>query len=210
MNFNAGNMSAKKWCVVFISLCVFTAVTMASFNILFDPNGYFSKKWDKIYGSEINSRYIKLNYIKGNPSLYSGFILGGSRTARLDPNIPTSLSGIRFYNMSYLIGFIEDSEGTVNFLLNNTNVKHIVVSLHGEEVYSGSSYFNLYEFDGKYSTKLKEIKEALFFPVTEFVGDIVFRREPRIMNFNPNDGSWDGEKSLNYIDTFCIPEFIKT
>jgi hypothetical protein len=126
---------AKTWCLLFGGICILAMVFIIAVNYFLDTYGYFSSL---PYGQSGSHRAAvikaKMRYIRENPNMYTGFIVGGSRTGALDPLLVSEYTGLPFYNLCFPQGYQEMYEDIINFLVENTPVKQIILQLSGQEI----------------------------------------------------------------------------
>ncbi|MDR1956971.1 MAG: hypothetical protein LBQ30_08970 [Treponema sp.] len=181
-------MTAKEWCVVFCGVCLVGVTAIMAINRLSDPYGYFTEQPYGQSGFEgISVRNAKLRYIKENPHRYNGFIIGGSRTGTIDPDLTSRFTGLSFYNLCVPHGYQEDYEMIIDFLIKHTQVQHIILQLNGQEIQSvKSNYKNIYTLDSKLSSKIGELKNILLADCSPILLNILLRRQSFIPQVHEN------------------------
>jgi hypothetical protein len=128
-------MRAKTWCMLFGSICVLAVAFIIAVNYFLDAYGYFSALHYGQSGYQTAAVLkAKIRHIRENPDLYTGFIVGGSRTGVLDPALASEYTGLPFYNLCFPHGDQALYEDVINFLVENTPVKHIILQLTGLEI----------------------------------------------------------------------------
>ena len=222
-------IAIQKWCLLFGFVCVFAIAGIVAVNYLLNRDGYFSKSdygQANDFNAHLVTRNAKISYIKKNPDLFTGFIIGGSRAMILDPEIISRYTGLAFYNMGFSLGFQEDYERTINFLIENTQAKHIILQLHGEEETflknspeRWAELKNLYVFDSRPMSKLMELKTVLLrniatSSVISYLINIIFGKSPAVFRFNENgyvsNSQMDDPDYFRTVDEKIIPVFKST
>jgi hypothetical protein len=163
----------------------------------------------------LSVRNAKIRYIKENPDLYTGFIVGGSRTGVLDPKKISEFTGLSFYNMSVPKGYMEDYEKIVDFLLKNTNVKKIILQLNGQEIQGvKSEYQQLYVLDSKLSSKINELKTFLLSDCTTNLKNFILSKSFADAKIKQNgmfeyieNQNFAERENLEFVDKKIIPIF---
>jgi hypothetical protein len=157
------NITFRTWSILVWSGCIATLFFIIFVNYILDTSGYFLKThYGRAADNALSVRDAKITYIKNNPELYTGFIIGGSRTGVLDPAIAGKYTGLSFYNFSFLGSSFEEYEYLTDLLLQKTKVKNIILQLSSVEVLNIKlNYMNIYAINSKFSSKLSEIKNIL-------------------------------------------------
>jgi hypothetical protein len=207
---------AKTWCLLFGSICVLAIVFIIAVNYFFlDAYGYFS---DLPYGQSGNSRAAAINakirYIRKNPDLYTGFIVGGSRTGVLDPALVSKYTGLSFYNLCFSEGDEGIYEDVINFLVENTQVKQIILQLNGQEISQSTISPKYYALDLSMLSLVSELKMNLLSDCTRNLLNFVLRRQVFVPTIQKN-GMLDAiEKyspeervSLGFVEKNVLPYF---
>jgi hypothetical protein len=126
---------AKTWCLLFGGICILAVMFIIAVNYFLDTYGYFSSlPYGQSGFHRIAVMNAKIRYIRKNPDIYTGFIVGGSRAGVLDPALASEYTGLPFYNLCITQGYQEMYEDVINFLVENTPVKQIILQLNGQEI----------------------------------------------------------------------------
>jgi hypothetical protein len=155
-------ITVRKWCFLLGVVCVAVIAGIMLINFFMDSSGYFSKLqygqsgFDQI--SVINAKY---RYITENPDLYTGFIVGGSRTGAIDPAVVSNYTGLSFFNFSFPYGNYPEYERIVNFIIDTTSVKHIILQMNGGEVALAEEIQNVFGHKLETLLKLEELSKEL-------------------------------------------------
>ncbi len=131
MSSYGGFMSAKKWMIMFLSVIVFVFVLWAGLNVLVDPFGVFGDvlfKWDS-YTQTLNPAIAKIEYISDHFDDYDSYIVGSSSAASYTPDTLNGHFDSKFYNMFHYGADTELDKQIVSYLIDNDNVKNIVLVL---------------------------------------------------------------------------------
>lgn len=133
-------MSAKKWIWVFVRTAAAVALLFAFFNAMVDPFGIFGDRilnwWS--YDMTQNPRTAKIGWLDINHSDYDSYVIGCSKTGAFSTELLNEYYDAKFYNMLMYGGDLYDSEMTVKYLLENYEVKNIIVNTGLSELL----YFN--------------------------------------------------------------------
>jgi hypothetical protein len=193
------NLNSKKWSLLFCLFCFLILLFIVFINYTFDNTGYFSKlHYGQSAANALSVRSAKITYIKNHPELYTGFIIGGSRTGVLDPAVAEKYTGLSFYNFSFLGSSFEEYEYLTDFLLQKTKVKIIILQLAGIEVLNAkSNYLNIYAINQKISTKLNEVEKLLLTDCKPKIKG--FFKKDSITKVQPNG-------MIEYIDKYSLEE----
>lgn len=131
-------MNLKKYILIFaVSLSV-TAIALAGFNIAVDPFGVFGDKLMNWYAYDMtqNPRVAKIAYIDANHDKYDSYIIGSSKTSSYSVDkLNEYYGGASFYNMIMYGGDLYDAQKTAEYLINNYEVKNIILNIGIEEMY---------------------------------------------------------------------------
>jgi hypothetical protein len=157
-------------------------------NYVLDPYGYFLNTQYGQSGFEgVSVRNAKIRYIKENLDVYTGFIIGGSRTGALDPMLVSENTGLSFYNFCFPFGYQEDYEMLVDFIIAHTPARHIILQLNGQEMQNTKREFeHLYALDSKISSKIDELKTILLYDCTVNLFNFVLKRSAYIPRVKSN------------------------
>jgi peptidoglycan/xylan/chitin deacetylase (PgdA/CDA1 family) len=129
-------LSFKKWIAVFAVTIVVLGALICGFNVLVDPFGIFGDvlfDWYS-YNMTQNPRAAKIAYLDKNYSKYDSYIIGCSKTGSYSTEaLNRYYDGASFYNMLMYGGDMYDIELTAKYILENYDVKNIVVNMGLEE-----------------------------------------------------------------------------
>jgi hypothetical protein len=213
-------ITAKTWCAFFGAACLLAMAIIIGTNYILDPHGYFlNTPYGQDGFEQISVRNAKIRYIKENPDVYTGFILGGSRTGALDPALASEHTGLSFYNFCFPYGYQEDYEMLVDFIIAHTSARHIILHLNGQEIQGEESGENkriehLYALDSKASSKIAELKTILLYDCARTLFNFVLRRPvyiPRVQSngmieyighYSPAEAA-----SLGFVERAITPVF---
>lgn len=129
-------MNLKKWIVILLVTSLITLSVIAAFNYVVDPFGVFGDKYFKMYGYDMtkNPRIAKIGYLDNYNGEYNSYIIGGSKCSSINPKVLNEYYGgdTSFYSMLMYGGDFYDYEQTLYYLVENYDVKNIVVhkSMH--------------------------------------------------------------------------------
>jgi len=129
-------MKSSKWIIVLIISSIFILLMVATFNYLVDPFGVFGDvfiNWHS-YNLTNNPRIAKIGYLDNNYEKYNGFVIGGSKSSSINPVILNEYYDSSFYNMFMYGGDFFDYEKTLNYIVENYNVDHIIIHMSMHEL----------------------------------------------------------------------------
>lgn len=132
-------MTAKKWLVCFVGTALLLAVLLGAFNMLTDPFGVFGDplmNWYS-YNETNNPRAAKTVYLENHFDAYDSYILGCSSTSSFPVEALNEAYDASFYNMIVYGADMLDTEQSVRWLLDNDDVKHILLNVY---IDNGLSY----------------------------------------------------------------------
>lgn len=130
-------MSIKKW---FLSVTLFAltcSLLLMLFNVAVDPFGVFGDKLlnDYAYNMNNNPRVAKIAYLDQHHERYNAYIIGGSKSSALSPiQLNQYHEGLSFYNMIMYGGDFYDYEKTIQYLVDNYNVEHVILHMSMQEM----------------------------------------------------------------------------
>ncbi len=131
-------MKLKNYIIIFVLAAAVTSAVIAGFNIAVDPFGVFGDKiFDRYaYNMTQNPRIAKIKYIEKNHDKYDSYIIGSSKTSSYSvEKLNEYYGGASFYNMIMYGGDLYDAEKTAEYLINNYEVKNIILNIGIEEMY---------------------------------------------------------------------------
>ncbi len=129
-------ISFKKWIAVFIVTVVVIGALICGLNALVDPFGIFGDVAFNWYAYDMtqNPRAAKIAYLDKNYEKYDSYIIGCSKTGSYSTEaLNKYYGGASFYNMLMYGGDMYDIELTAKYILENYNVKNIVINMGLEE-----------------------------------------------------------------------------
>ncbi len=124
-------MNGRKWIILFLSALMLTFALWGGINILADPFGVFGDpilSWDS-YSQTLNPRIGKIQYLSRNFDEYDSYIVGSSSAASYLPNTMERYEDGSYYNLFHYGADIAYDESLIRWLLQNDDVKHIVLVL---------------------------------------------------------------------------------
>ncbi|SER70836.1 Polysaccharide deacetylase [Gracilibacillus ureilyticus] len=153
-------MKLKKWLGAFIGGLVIAGILLGGFNIIVDPFGVFGDKvlkWDS-YNMVNNPRVAKIAYLDEHHEEYDSYIIGGSKSSSISPELLNEYYGdASFYSMMMYGGDFHDYEETLYYLIDNYEVKNIVLHMSMQEI----GHFHEEATDFKQSLHAKVSDEPL-------------------------------------------------
>lgn len=130
-------MITKKWIKIFTISLLITAVFICSFNYIIDPFGVFGDNFLKWYSYDMvnNPRIAKIAYLDKYNENYDSYIIGGSKSSSISPALLNKYYGdANFYSMMMYGGDFYDYEKTMHYLIENYEVKNIVIHMSMHEI----------------------------------------------------------------------------
>lgn len=129
-------MTLKKWIIVLITTTVLMSLLVGLFNTLVDPFGIFGDKimdWPG-YNITNNPRTAKIGYLDEHYEAYDSYIIGCSKTSSISPlTLNDYYDDASFYNLMMYGGDLYDIEMTTKYVVDNYNVKNIIINIGLEE-----------------------------------------------------------------------------
>ncbi len=129
-------ISFKKWIAVFTVTVVVLGALICGFNALVDPFGIFGDVLFDWYAYDMtqNPRAAKIAYLDKNHDKYDSYIIGCSKTGSYSTEaLNRYYGGASFYNMLMYGGDMYDIEMTAKYIIENYDVKNIIVNMGLEE-----------------------------------------------------------------------------
>ncbi len=126
----------RKWIGVFIATIIIVGTLVCGFNLLVDPFGIFGDVMFDWYAYNMtqNPRAAKIAYLDKNYKMYDSYIIGCSKTSSYSTEeLNRYYGGASFYNMLMYGGDMYDIELTTKYVLENYDVKNIVINMGLEE-----------------------------------------------------------------------------
>lgn len=155
-------MKFRKWIIAFIGGLAIAGLLVAGFNIIVDPFGVFGDrvlKWHS-YNMVNNPRVAKIGYLDQYHDRYNSYIIGGSKSSSISPELLNQYygDGASFYSMLMYGGDFHDYEKTLYYIVDHYKPKNIVVHMSLQEI----SHFNEKATDFKQSLHAKVSGASLF------------------------------------------------
>ncbi|MHA7963287.1 polysaccharide deacetylase family protein [Paenibacillus sp. CAU 1782] len=155
-------MTLRKWLTAFVASLVLGAGLVAGFNVIVDPFGVFGDKvlgWHA-YNMNNNPRVAKIGYLDKYHERYNSYIIGGSKSSSISPELLDRYYGddASFYSMLMYGGDFNDYEKTVYYLMDHYKPENIVLHMSLQEI----SHFNEKATDFKQSLHGKVSGEPLW------------------------------------------------
>lgn len=149
--------------MIFAASAAVSAALLAGFNVAADPFGVFGDKIFDWYAYDMtqNPRIAKIAYLDEHHGEYDSYIIGSSKTSSYSVEKLNEYTGARFYNMIMYGGDMYDAQKTAEYVINNYEVKNIILNIGIEEMYSYD-----YEDDdtkGNLHAKVEGESELLFY-----------------------------------------------
>lgn len=130
-------MKFKKWLGAFIGGIVLAGLLLGGFNYVVDPFGVFGDKvlkWHS-YNMVNNPRVAKIGYLDQYHDQYDSYIIGGSKSSSISPELLNQYyDDASFYSMMMYGGDFHDYEQTLYYLIDNYEVKNIVLHMSMHEI----------------------------------------------------------------------------
>ncbi len=161
-------MSGKKWVSIFVGIMLCTLLFIASMNFFVDPFEYFKYTSGEYIEypnrSTIYTRYIKAKYVQKYGKEYDAYVLGGSKSGALRTDKLQEWDGYNYYNNWLFSGNFREYKLYTDFIIDNTNVKKILLHISGPEVrrFNRESYGDVFVTPAVV-TGDSEIKEVIKF-----------------------------------------------
>ena len=128
-------IKTKKLLLVILSLLLIALLLLAAINITIDPFGVFGDRFFDWYAFNItrNPQAAKVAYLKKHSGEFDSFIIGGTAASAYSPVRLEEYTGGCFYNMFYDGADMESNVLLIQHLLDNYDVKNIVLPLELED-----------------------------------------------------------------------------
>jgi len=130
-------MQPIKWFKLMLITAAISCLIVFSINILVDPFGVFGDKVINFYAYNMNNnpRVAKIAYLDEHHEDYDSYVIGGSKSSSLSPTLLNQyFEGASFYNMMMYGGDFYDYEKTIHYLVENYEVKNIIVHMSMQEI----------------------------------------------------------------------------
>jgi len=128
----------KKWLGIFFASLGAFCLLIAAFNMAVDPFGVFGDRLLNYYEYNMtqNPRIAKIAYLDKNYEKYDSYIVGSSKTSSYPVELLNEYyGGASFYNMLSYGGDMYDNRKTIEYIVENYNVKNIVLNIGLEEAF---------------------------------------------------------------------------
>lgn len=125
-------MDRKKWISILLIGVILSMCVLFIFNYIVDPFGVFGDKYFDWYSYNIkkNPRVAKIAYLDDHHQDYDSYIIGGSKGSAISPELMNKYNeGTSYYNMMMYGGDFYDYEKTIHYLVENYEVKNIVIHM---------------------------------------------------------------------------------
>ena len=193
--------SSGKWLVMFLLTVLLVAMIVPAFNIITDPYGAFGDpvmQW-WAYDMTMNPRLAKATYLEQNHEKFDSYVVGASGSSMLSAEALNGYLDASFYNTFFYYSDAESFRQMADFLLNNYEVKNIVLNLSilsattqtaGEEL-TKEQYWKV---DG--SSPLSFYAEYLFITPQQGIQKLDYKKQDDYLqrafkNINPDTGEYD-------------------
>lgn len=130
-------MDRKKWIGILLIGAILAISMLFIFNYVVDPFGVFGDKYFDWYSYNIknNPRVAKIAYLDKHHEKYDSYIIGGSKGSSVSPELMNEYNpGTSHYNMMMYGGDFYDYEKTIHYLVENYEVKNIVIHMSMHEI----------------------------------------------------------------------------
>lgn len=130
-------MQPKKWLLMVVGFALLSTLILFGINMLVDPFGVFGDKFLDFYAYNMNNnpRVAKIAYLDEHHDEYDSYIIGGSKSSSISPSLMNQyFEGASFYNMMMYGGDFYDYEKTIHYLVENYEVKNIVLHMSMQEI----------------------------------------------------------------------------
>lgn len=194
-------MSGPKWLILFLSALLLTFVLWGVLNILVDPFGVFGDmlfSWDS-YSQTLNPRNAKVTYISSHFDEFDSYIIGSSSAASYLPQTLEKYNDGNYYNMFHYGADIEYDKKLLSWLLENDDVRHIVLVLGLSEadfLYNSSDLTDKLHYAVTGEGKLSYYADFLFaspsFALEKLSSRLKDTEMPQVFDvFIPSEGTYD-------------------
>ena len=208
-------MRNANWIKVFVIMAMAGIVCLCMYNYFADPVNYFSreysaqKPWD-------GSQYFKVNYVSAHPEKYDCFVIGGSNSGVLNPDLIDKYTDYNTYSMSFSVGNWYSYYIYIKFLVENTDAKCIVLHLssteprYDKEDISSSDDMKLPAMLGNDTfEKIEEKADFLlmhFSPKRARKEDVIFLKENGMADWSFMQEKYD-EDPEGYIQKYVLDDY---
>ncbi len=162
-------MKLRKWLAVSVIALFAAGAVVSAFNYIVDPFGVFGDKvlkWDS-YNMVNNPRVAKIAYLDERHEQYNSYIIGGSKSSSISPELLNNYygNGAKFYSMLMYGGDFSDYEKTLYYIGDNYKPKNIVLHMSLQEI----NHFNEKSTDFKQSLHAKVNGDSSLFFYTKYL-----------------------------------------
>lgn len=202
------------WIKVFVIMVLAGIVCLCMYNYFADPFNYFSREYNekKPWGT---SQYFKVNYVSDHPGKYDCFVIGGSNSGVLTPELIDEYTDYNTYSMSFLTGNWYSYYTYIKFLIENMDAKCIVLHLSSTELGHDEEGINLSD-DTKLPAvlgddlfeKLKEKMDFLlkFFALEKAQKETVLIKENGMADWSFMKKRYDADPE-GYIQEYVLDDY---
>ena len=124
-------MTAKKWLIMFSAAVLSALILLAALNLIVDPFGVFGDRvfdWYS-YNFTTNPQAAKITYLEKNKGEFDSFVVGSSTASAYSTAQLNGYTGGSYYNMFSYGADMEKNLHLVKYLIDNYDVKSIVLPL---------------------------------------------------------------------------------
>lgn len=129
-------MLNKTWNRLIIGAFVIGGITVVSFNYFIDPYEVFKHQYLRS-GYAVNERFRKIDHLLNDKTSHDAYLMGSSVMGLYDPAHASQLSGLNYYNLSFLAGTPNDAFAALRSL---KEAGHPI-----KEIVYGIDFFTFYE-----------------------------------------------------------------
>ena len=123
-------MRSKNWIIMFLCCLLSLPFLLAAFNYVVDPFGVFGHMTWYSFSETLNPRVAKTEYLEDHWDDYDSYVVGCSSTSSYPVEALNEYLGGSFYNWIVYGADMEDSARLVAYLLENDDVKNIVLNVY--------------------------------------------------------------------------------
>ena len=122
-------MTAKKWLIMFSAAVLSALLLLVVLNLVVDPFGVFGDRFFDWYSYNFttNPQAAKIAYLEKHKGEFDSFVVGSSTASAYSTERLEEYTGGSFYNMFSYGADMEKNLHLVQYLLNNYEVKNIVL-----------------------------------------------------------------------------------
>ncbi len=133
-------MNSKKWSAVFVSLTALVLAGIMALNYFVDPYKYFSSQSGEYYEADETDylREQKAEHIRKCKDNYDAYLVCGSKGGAVRTDKLRELDGYEYYNCWVLSGNLVDYLAYVQYILDHTEAKKILLQLSTSELHDFS------------------------------------------------------------------------